>query len=346
MPRKLIIRKRKVNKRSVNKRISKRKVGGKKTNVKRRKMVMKKRKVQRRIVQRTLKVNDIHKAIMNGNVLTTFTRPINPYRYSVFIGKGASGMVYELENDSTKVIKIQNLRHPLETYDIDELTEEDLYVRRTDKVIVKEPAIIEVFVMQHIIKKPAVYDFGLYYDQSSSTWKSYIVMDRVSGRSLLEVSDSIDLLSIYRIILLKMKNLYDQYKFVHGDLNFRGNMMYDSSTGDVNIIDFGTSTFIYEGLRYIPVHTFERITTPLRITDSRKTLEEALDEMISGVDICKILQMYRNFDPEFEAKLDGCTGTHGRSRNPDWVPALVVKSQIPLTYDEALYQVNKASGLL
>jgi serine/threonine protein kinase len=336
MPRKLIIRKSKVSKRKV----------GKKPNVKRRKMVMRKKGVQRRIAQRTLKVNDIHKAIMNGNVLTTFTRTINPYRYSTFIGKGASGQVYELENETTKVIKIQNLRHPLEKYGKDDLSEEDLYIRRTDKVIVKEPAIIEVFVMQHIINYPAVYDFGMYYDQSSSTWKSYIVMDKVSGVSLLDRSVSIDLLNLYRIILLKMKNLYDQYKFVHGDLNFSGNMMYDPSTGDVNIIDFGTSTFIYEGLRYIPAHVFERITTSLRVTESKKTLEEALDEVISGVDICKILQMYRNFDPEFEAKLDGCTGTHGRSRNPDWTPSLIVRSQIPLTYDEALYQVDKASGRL
>jgi serine/threonine protein kinase len=285
-------------------------------------------------------------AIRDRRVLATYKKTYPEFqtlseKFSSNIGSGASGVVYSMSGDPSKVIKLQKLRFPLFKKSEASLTEEDLYEINQETIIATEPALIENIVMTDIVSMPKVHDFGIVYGaypvDSQMCWFSFMVMDRVPGIPLIEIlnikpfqTNKSYYLKVYKMILEKMKMLWDKYQFTHGDLNIRGNLLMDQQTGEAHIIDFGTASFIFEGYHIYPRHILERYT---------KASGKQSTELMQGVDICKILQVYNGFSREFEEKLNGCSGNYGQSR-----PPLVIFSKFPLEYNEALNEVERAIG--
>lgn len=264
---------------------------------------------------------DVHESLLEGKFAELAVRDKLP-NYGEFIGEGKSGSVYKYSD--SKVIKIQEIQEKYKEV----LTESDFYEVLEGDVFIKDMSLMEVLVMQKLSTSPIIpkaYDYGLV--RVNGTWISYIIMDIVRG---IEYSNFLRIKKIqgHRSLYLKMwfrlleamKRLWENNNFIHGDLT-RFNMFVDTDSESIRLIDFARSTFSINGQKFFAIYIINQ------------------HDLIEGLDICKLLQYYREsgskFSDKFENLLDSCTNIHGETR-----PAVVHDCSRELTYSVALSEIR------
>lgn len=271
---------------------------------------------------------------INSRTLYSENQKHPPFEHiDKFIGSGSSGSVYML-NDGT-LLKTQWLRHELMNEPT--LNDTDLYKMNDGEqtVTIYDVTVMELIVMMTLSNGiiPVVYDFG-YYDNKEGYHCSWITMSQISGIKLGSYVRGIDYDKIYdhRLyiqmtlgMIEELKHMNENYGFVHGDLT-SSNVIVDLHSNKFKLIDFGRSQ--------IEVCVDGKQTYLFYINHVRqKMANEQL--MKGGVDLCKLLQHYRRFTPEFEKILDKCLGQRGNTR-----PPVVCAFSEKLTYDSAINELK------
>lgn len=262
-------------------------------------------------------MTNILDAILSENVLRTFLREQIP-EHGKRLGRGLSGDVHEMIDNSFQCIKIQHLRYEIldQLITFPSLEERHLYARHEGNVSVREPALLEALIMAHVRSPiiPILHDFGIVFD--GETYKTFLVMDKMEG---MQYSQFLTMYSQrgeegrhHRRLYLKMwldlfqemNSLHRQYGFIHGDLN-RFNMIVSGENFHIRLIDFGTAMVQINGLCFTPWHRFGK---------------HGLDHTSAtqGEDIARVImhapipEWFGGSDDEFKAMLEQCYIRHGR----------------------------------
>ena len=249
-----------------------------------------------------------------------------------WVGGGNSGSAY-LMNDG-KLLKLQMLRYPL--FSKSTLTDQDLYTVDSEQktVAINDVTIIELLSMSTLATSivPDAYDFGYYIDEHShhcswitmSTIVGVTIGDYVNKMEYGDEDEETERLQYVRMVLGLVENLktmYETYCFIHGDLT-RSNMIVDLHVNAIKMIDFGRSQIMIDGITYYAHHVREKM--------------EGKRLMKCGVDLCKVLQYYKDFSKDFEALLEKCVGYKGNSR-----PPVIYSYSEKLTYDSAINELRQ-----
>ena len=278
----------------------------------------------------------VKEAIQNKRVLKLFFEE-DTFPQTREIGRGGSGTVYE-GPDFDQVTKIQPLR-----FQSPNLTEDMLYKLEGNQVAIIEVSLLEALVMENIHSPifPTLISYTIF--NSEGEFYSKIVMSSQHGSSYKHWVQGAPLkekLQSWITLFEDLQTVYINYDFIHGDLN-TANIFVDC--GRLKLIDFGTSSFILDGVFYYPDYVKRKFLRSFPSFEFERT---------SAVDICKILFYATGiFSEELEEMLDTCSESEHKTRRL-WrggrsQPAIVIyHGDSNLTYERVLFELKEKFLLL
>jgi serine/threonine protein kinase len=278
----------------------------------------------------------VKEAIQNKRVLKLFFEE-DTFPQTREIGRGGSGTVYE-GPDPDQVTKIQPLR-----FQSPNLTEDMLYKLEGNQVAIIEVSLLEALVMENIHSPifPTLISYTIFNNEGE--FYSKIVMSSQHGSSYKHWVQGAPLkekLQSWITLFEDLQTVYINYDFIHGDLN-TANIFVDC--GRLKLIDFGTSSFILDGVFYYPDYVKRKFLRSFPSFEFERT---------SAVDICKILFYATGiFSEELEEMLDTCSESEHKTRRL-WrggrsQPAIVIyHGDSNLTYERVLFELKEKFLLL